>query len=203
MKVTSVESISLDVDNYPISQLFQYAAQELKIKYVLLDPLKGNVSLHLKDINWNDFLYHLFKGGECIYKYQGEICYVGSRKNPELKSTKVLPLQFRSVDKLNEVFPSDLVKGIELKVFDELNSFVAQGDADRIQDFQQFLKKIDRLVPVVLIDVIIMEVTDTKGIETGIDAGLGRKTRRDRWNNSFGSGCNFKFILRLIIYWMI
>lgn len=175
VNVFSKDSISVDVDAYPLSTLFQYVAQQLQLKYILLNPLKGNVNIHVKNVTWDDFLYYLFKGGKSIYKCQDGICYVGDRKNLELKSTHLFPMKFRSVSKLKEKLPRDLVRGLEIQEFDELNSLVLQGDADRIKESEKFLKKIDRLVPVVLIDVIIMEVTDTKGLETGIEAGLGEK----------------------------
>jgi len=175
VQVQSADSITIDVDNYPVAQLFPYVAQQLHKKYATLNPLKGNVSLHLKNVSWDVFLYHLFKGGGSTYKFQNEVCFVGDRSNPELKTVRLVPLQYRSVDKLKEQFPADLMRGIDVKEFAELNSLVLLGDADRIYEFNLFLKKIDRLVPVVLIDVIIMEVTDTKGVETGIEAGLGEE----------------------------
>ncbi|MCT4601805.1 MAG: hypothetical protein N4A59_02720, partial [Marinifilum sp.] len=175
VQVQSADSISIDVDNYPVAQLFPYVAQKLHKKYASLNPLKGSVSLHLKNVNWGQFLYHLFKGGGSTYKFQNEVCFVGDRNSPELKTVKLVPLQYRSVDKLKEQFPADLIKGIDVKEFAELNSLVLLGDADRIYELDLFLKKIDRLIPVVLIDVIIMEVTDTKNVETGIQAGLGKE----------------------------
>ncbi|WP_110364000.1 type II secretion system protein GspD [Marinifilum breve] len=175
LTVHSMDSISIDVDNYPIAQLFQYVAQKVNCKYSILNPLKDNVSLHVKNISWKEFLYHLFKGSKSTYKFQKEVCFVGDRANPELKSIQLIPLQYRSVEKLTENFPADLSRGLNIKEFAELNSLVVMGDAERIFEFDLFLKKVDRLVPVVLIDVIIMEVTDTKGVETGIEAGLSKE----------------------------
>ena len=173
--VKNRDSISIAVDNYPVQNLFPFVASELKYKYAVLDPLKGNVSLHLKNVTWEKFLYHLFKGIESTYKYQDDVCFVGGRKNAGLKNSKLIPLQFRSVDKLIEVFPSDLVKGLEVKEFPELNSLIVMGDADRIYEFSSFIKQVDRMVPVVLIDVIIVEISDNESLETGIDMGLGEE----------------------------
>ncbi|WP_461630269.1 type II secretion system protein GspD [Labilibaculum euxinus] len=176
LEVLSSDDITIDVDNYPIDKLFPYVAQEVNQKYAILNTPKGNVNLHLKNVNWEEFLYYLFKGGASTYKFQNDVCFVGDRTNPEIKTIKLLPLQFRSVEKLKENFPADLTREIEIKEFAELNSFVVMGGADRIYEFNLFLKEVDRLVPVVLIDVIIMEVTDKRGEETGIEAGLGSES---------------------------
>lgn len=175
ISVKNRDSISISVDNYPVQNLFPFVASELKYKYAILDPLKGNVSLHLKNVSWEKFLYHLFKGIESSYKYQDDVCFVGKRSNVGLKNSKLIPLQFRSVDKLIEVFPADLVRGLDVKEFPELNSLIVMGDADRIYEFSSFIKQVDRMVPVVLIDVIIVEISDNESLETGIEMGLGEE----------------------------
>jgi len=172
VEVLGEESISIEVDNYSLEQLFLYVSQQLDKKYVVYNPIKGKVSLHVKNLSWEEFLYQAFKSTPSIYKYQDNYCFVGDRKSMGLKSTKVVSLQYRSVDKLKEVFPANEINGLDIKELPELNSLVVMGDADRIFEFEQFIKKIDRTIPVVLIDVIILEVSDTRSVETGIEAGL-------------------------------
>lgn len=176
VKVENENSISIDVDNYPLEKLFLYVAQQLNVKFVLFDPLKGNVSLHVRNISWNEFLFQIFKNSESVYKFQDDFCFVGARKSANLKTSQVIQLQFRSVDKLKDLFPASEIKGLEIKEFPELNSIIAIGDADRIYEFNKFIKMIDRSIPVVLIDVIILEVSDTRSVETGIEAGLSNET---------------------------
>lgn len=180
IEIKNKDSISISVDNYPIQNLFPFVASKLKYKYAILDPLNGSVSLHLKNVSWEKFLYHLFKGGESTYRYQDDVCFVGSRSNLGLKNTELIPLQFRSVSKLIEVFPQDLVRGLEVKEFLELNSFVVMGDADRIYEFIDFIKEVDRMVPVVLIDVIIVEFSDNHSLETGIEMGLNDESEKTK-----------------------
>ncbi|WP_321515379.1 type II and III secretion system protein [Marinifilum fragile] len=175
VEVLNEKEISIDVDNYSLEQLFLYVAQQLDEKYVIYNPIKGMVSLHVKNISWEEFLYQAFKSTQSIYKFQDDFCFVGDRKTMSLKTTELLSLQYRSVDKLKEVFPAAEIKDLDIKELAELNSFVVMGDADRIFEFKKFIKQIDKTVPVVLIDVIILEVSDTKSVETGIEAGLTDK----------------------------
>jgi type IV pilus assembly protein PilQ len=82
-------------------------------------------------------------------------------------------LQNRSVDKLTEVLPKDITGGLEVIEFPELNSLLVSGPAYQINDFNSFIKEIDKTVPVVLIEVIIMYVNKSFNVSTGIQAGLG------------------------------
>ncbi|PCH69846.1 MAG: hypothetical protein COC06_06530 [Bacteroidales bacterium] len=176
VEVENENSISINVDNYPLEKLFLYVAQQLNKKFVLFDPLKGKVSLHVKNISWNEFLFQTFKNSESVYKFQGDFCFAGARKSAGLKTSQVIQLQFRSVDKLKDLFPAQEIKDLEIKEFPELNSLIVMGDADRIYEFNEFIKQIDRSIPVILIDVIILEVSDTRGVATGLEAGLSKES---------------------------
>ncbi len=63
--------------------------------------------------------------------------------------------------------------GIEVKIDSELNSFVVSGPAARIERFKDFIHYIDKPVPVILIEVMILEVNRNSKIETGVSFGLG------------------------------
>lgn len=73
------------------------------------------------------------------------------------------------------VFPNEILNGLDIKVDTELNSFIVSGPSENISRFETFLKYIDKPVPVVLIEVMLLEVNRSAVIETGINAGIGNK----------------------------
>ena len=72
-----------------------------------------------------------------------------------------------------DIIPDDIKQDLELKVDIELNSIYAVGTSTKINRFKQFLNQIDRKVPMVLIEVMIIEVNKTASIEAGVTFGLG------------------------------
>jgi len=76
---------------------------------------------------------------------------------------------------IQQLFPNDLLAGIEVKVDTELNSFVVSGSAARIERFRDFVQYIDKPVPVILIEVMILEVNKNATVETGVSFGLGEE----------------------------
>ena len=56
-----------------------------------------------------------------------------------------------------KVFPSDIVNDLDIKIDYELNSFYVNGSAPKVERFKKFIKEIDKPVPVVLIEVMILE----------------------------------------------
>jgi type IV pilus assembly protein PilQ len=74
---------------------------------------------------------------------------------------------------IKKIIPAELLMGIEVKIDSELNSFVISGPAARIERFKDFIQYIDKPVPVILIEVMILEVNRSSTIETGVSFGLG------------------------------
>lgn len=80
-----------------------------------------------------------------------------------------------SSESILTIIPDEIKKGLDIKVDKELNSFLVNGPATNIERFETFIKYIDKPIPVILIEVMLLEVNKSKTIETGITAGIGEK----------------------------
>ncbi|MEM8507817.1 MAG: hypothetical protein AAF717_08305 [Bacteroidota bacterium] len=74
---------------------------------------------------------------------------------------------------LVNILPEEIKKDLDIKVDFELNSFFVSGPAAKIERFKRFIDEIDQPVPVVLIEVMIIEVRRSSIVETGISWGIG------------------------------
>ena len=74
---------------------------------------------------------------------------------------------------LLSVLPDEIKQGIDVKIDYELNSFYVMGAASKIERFKDFIKKIDKPVPVILIEVMLLEVSRNATIESGVSWGIG------------------------------
>lgn len=75
------------------------------------------------------------------------------------------------------IIPEEIKKDLDIKIDKELNSFIVNGPAENIQRFESFIKYIDKAVPVILIEVMLLEVSRSAVVETGISAGIGDKPK--------------------------
>lgn len=80
-----------------------------------------------------------------------------------------------SLSSIEDILPDDIKSGIDIKIDAELNSFVVSGPGIKVEKFKEFIKYIDKPVPVILIEVMILEVNRSAIVETGISFGLGEK----------------------------
>lgn len=73
------------------------------------------------------------------------------------------------------IIPDEIKKDLDIKIDKELNSFLVNGPEANINRFEAFLKNIDKAVPVILIEVMLVEVNTSVLVETGIEAGISDK----------------------------
>ena len=89
------------------------------------------------------------------------------------QAVKVFPMQFRTVDDLVDIIPEILKKDMDIKVFPDLNSLILSGSKRGVRDLESYLLEIDKSVPLISIDVVIVDATDRKSRSTGIKFGKG------------------------------
>jgi type IV pilus assembly protein PilQ len=174
LKSDAANHLTVEAINAPIVDLLAAASKELKINYFLFSEPKGNTSLNIKDETYDSFLNHLFNGTEYGFKKEGEIYMIGERNLEGLRATKVISLRYRTVEKVIDFIPADLKKGVEIKAFNDQNSLIVCGSQPRIDEIQAFLRDIDRVVPVISIEVMIIDINNSHTVSAGIKAGLGQ-----------------------------
>jgi type IV pilus assembly protein PilQ len=76
---------------------------------------------------------------------------------------------------LINILPSDLITDLNIQADFELNSFYVSGPSSSVKRFRNFIEKIDKPVPVILIEVMLIDVSKLSVVETGISWGIGNQ----------------------------
>lgn len=167
--------ITVDAQNVAISDLVNAVSKDLNKNYFLFNELKGNTTLKINDAGYDEFLKLLFNGTDFTFKKEGEIYLFGDRNLEGLRQSKLISLRNRTIEKVLDFIPAELKKGVDIKVFEDLNGLIVSGSQPRINELETFLRQVDLVVPLVHIEVIIADVRKSNTISTGISAGLGTK----------------------------
>ncbi|WP_212003302.1 secretin and TonB N-terminal domain-containing protein [Chitinophaga sp. HK235] len=169
--------ISLNVNAMPIRDVLRNIADQTGMNYFIYTDIQGNITANLSNIELEKALQYIFQGTEYTYRVEKDIYMIGNRLNEGLRTYKILQLQNRSMDSLIHLLPPELKKGVEVKEFKELNSLLLSGSAPDIEMIQAFVKQIDKVVPMITIEVILMDVKKGKSVKTGIRAGVSDSVR--------------------------
>jgi type IV pilus assembly protein PilQ len=167
------DSLLITVENAPVDAILVELNEEENFNYFISPGLEDAVTGRVIGKDINSILSYLFNGTDVAHKKVDNVFIVGKKKLIDYNEHKVVQLQNRSIDKILEFVPADLAESLEIIEFPELNSLFLTGPSYQIDEFELFVKEIDKVVPVVLIEVIIMYVNKSISVSTGIQAGLG------------------------------
>jgi len=133
---------------------------------LLNDPLKEGRSAGRLNNNNNSFS-----------NYNTSLSDQNNGTNNRFQNNNTPPLASTIVtsESILTIVPDEIKKDLDIKIDKELNSFLVNGPAANIDRFESFIKYIDKAVPVILIEVMLLEVNKSAIVETGISAGIGDK----------------------------
>jgi type IV pilus assembly protein PilQ len=164
--------LSIDAVNTPILDLVKSASADVGVNYFIYSDIKGSVTTRLNNISYEDFLSSLLQGTEYTYKREAGVYLIGDRRLEGLRSNRIVQLQHRSLDTIQMMIPAEWKKGVEIKEFREQNTLLLSGSAPQINEIENYIRQIDKVVPMVLIEVTLVDIRKGKSVKTGISAGV-------------------------------
>lgn len=155
------------------SEIIRAVSAELGRNYYLFTEMQEVTTVQVENVTYEKFLSYLLNGTDMTFKKEGEIYLIGNRNLEGLRDTRVVRFNNRTIKEMEEFIPPEMKEGVSIKVIEEMNSMVLSGSAPQINEIAAFLKDMDQVVPVVMIEVIIVDVNRTRTDEAGLDMGLG------------------------------
>jgi type IV pilus assembly protein PilQ len=154
------------------------AAEKLNINYFMYDnPQNETTTLLANGITFEDLLLHVFKGKPYTHKLVDEVFLIGKHETDGLRKTTLIQMENRTIESVTKTFPKALVDKIEIVEFPELNGFVVTGSDIQIIALKEYLKAIDKVVPNIEIEIMIVQYQKGFEVQTGLQAGLDDNQR--------------------------
>ncbi len=167
-----LKQISLNVVNSPIKDVIKAIAAQAGINYFIYSDLVGNTTANINNMEFNKALNFILKGTSYTYSISDGTYLIGERKNEGLRGREIMKLKYRSVDSIVAVIPKEIRQNVEIQEFKELNSILLSGSEPQIFEIENFIKQIDKTVPMVMLEVILLDVKKSKTISTGLKIGV-------------------------------
>lgn len=187
--LTSTGYLSVKANAADAADLLIDAAEKLNVTYFIYNkPENEKVTLLAENITFDDLLEHIFKGRKYTYKKKDNFYLIGEQGTEGLRVTEVIPLQNRSIESVLMSLPKVFFESVEIKEFIELNSLIVSGSKNIIDEMKLYIQQIDKVVPLVQIDVMIVQYNKSYDIQTGIKAGLDKQNKVQTGGTLFPTG---------------
>jgi len=171
----SVGDISLNVTGIPITDVINTISPAVKVNYFIYSELKDPVTANLSHVTYDELLANILNGTKYSYRHENGIYLIGDRDQDGVREVKVVRMKVPFSDWSGEGNPEKLKKELTIQEFPDLNSLILSGSPTVIREVRDFLTQIDEVVPLVLIEVIIIDFQNGYTLSTGLSAGLGDK----------------------------
>lgn len=184
--------VTLNVVNSPIKDIVKNMAEQAGINYFEYSDLAGSATANITDLDFEKALGLVLKDSHYTFTVDGDVYLIGDRKDEGLRTQRLIQLQYRSSDSLMDIIPKELREGVEIREFKELNGLLLSGSEPQIKEIEAFIRQVDKIVPMITLDVIILDVNKGKSISTGISAGTSDSVKPG--GNLLGpNGINYTF----------
>lgn len=170
---TDGDLVTVDAVDVPIAEIIAYVSHELLHNYFMYNKPTGNATLYIENASYDEFLSYLLNGTDYTYKNQDDIYLIGARTLEGLRTTKLIQFDNRTMEDMIQYIPADLKSQVEIKEFVDLNGIIVSGSYLALLEIEQFIREIDKVVPMVLIEVMIVDVANTTTFSGGVSAGIG------------------------------
>ena len=163
--------VTLNVVNAPLKDIVRNMAEQARINYFEYSDLSGNATASVTGMEFGKALKFILQDSKYTFSIDHGVYMIGDRRDEGLRQQRLVQLHNRSVDSLVAVIPADLRQGVEIKEFKELNGILLSGSGPQVDEIERFLQQIDKVVPMITLEVILLDVTKGRTVSTGISAG--------------------------------
>lgn len=159
-----------------LTSIITQSAELLNISYFFYDkPSDETTTLVASEIGFDDLLKHIFKGKKYAYKKAEELYFIGNQNTEGLRTTELIQLENRTIELVLATLPKALIEDVEVKEILELNGIVVSGSKRKIIELKEFVRAIDKVVPMIQIEVLIVQYLKSSDVQTGLKAIIGEE----------------------------
>ncbi|MEL1244918.1 type II and III secretion system protein [Flavobacterium sp. DGU11] len=175
IKVNPAGFLTIKANAADAAEIIIDAAEKLNITYFLYNkPENEKTTLLADNITFDDLLEHIFRGKKYTFKKEDSFYLIGEQSTEGLRITELIQLENRSIESVLLSLPKIFFERVEIKEFVELNALIVSGSKTTIDELKLYIKQIDKVVPLVQIDVMIVQYKKSYDIQTGLTAGLDK-----------------------------
>jgi len=172
VRLLGPDSVSVFAENASLTSILKEIGEKCGLSYILTSPSDKKINIQVTGSGFDNVFTSVLAGSELTFRKSNGIYFIGKTDTPELMTQRIIPLRYRSVDSIAYAIPEDLLNNVEMRVFTELNSVFLSGPQTGVEAVTDFIRQIDKIVPVISIELLIIDYSTSYTISTGIEAGL-------------------------------
>lgn len=166
--------LAISANDADATTLISEASELLGIDYFFYQkPEDVFVTMEVDNIDFDSLLDHALKGESYTSKKWEDSYLIGLRTSEGLRVSELIQLENRTIENVLSVLPKAWLEDVEIQEFIELNGLLVSGSRPVIDQLKQIVRSLDKVVPLVQIEVLIVQYQKSHDVQTGLQAILG------------------------------
>lgn len=186
------EKLTLNFQKIDVREALNVIADFTETNMVISDTVKGNITLRLKDVPWDQAFDIILQSRGLDMRKSGNVIQVAPREEIAAKEkieltsrqeiseledlrTESFPISYQKADALAALLSSDkqriLSKRGSAVVDARTNTLFVQDTSDRLEEARKLIKQVDVPVRQVMIEARVVEASDKFGKNLGVRLG--------------------------------
>ncbi len=167
--------VSMEVNGASLDEVIRSIATQSGIDIFIYDNISGAITAKVDSVPVDDAFRFLLQNTKFTFWKDRAIYFIGSREMSEQKTTVVIPLKhiMAEEESIAKLLPPSISKDAVIKYDNEHNAIVVIGSFDVVASTQEFIEKIDKPVPQVLIEALVVDFNISKIRQFGLSVFTG------------------------------
>lgn len=174
LSIDSLGMITALIERGSVRDIIIDLCEQQKLNYFFVSPIDQQTAIYVKGVDFEALLSVMLTGTTYSYYVENDIYVFGvAGKENNMTSVRVVPMHTRSVTTIVDLIPDNLKTGLQIKEFVDLNSVVVSGNQKAVSRVDAFIRSVDKRVPQVTIEILIVDANRSQTMESGIRLGIG------------------------------
>lgn len=174
LKLNDNGFLSIKAFDANATEIITKAAELLNIGYAMYDkPDEIASTISSDQMDFDTLLDHVFKGKKFTVNVKDNFYLIGKETSAGLRTSELIQLENRTIESVLATLPKSLTQDVDIQEFVELNGMLVSGSKPVIEELRHVIRKLDKVVPLVQIEVLIVQYQKGYTVQTGLQAILG------------------------------
>ncbi len=165
--------ISINTKEGNIRDIIELISDTLNVSYSFVSDINGIKNINFQNVPYNEFLSLMLNNTEYSFHNKQGTYFIGKKAKELFMTTDLIYLNYRGCESIQELIPSNLKKSVEIIEATEYNALIVTGSEQDVYALKCFINDIDKTIPVIQIEILIVDIQKDYSISTGITAGTG------------------------------
>lgn len=176
---------SVEVEQTPIAQVISALAARSSAGFVIYGAPAGIVTLKMGAMGVDKLLESVLSGTDHTFWRRDSVYYIGPSTVPSVSNSDLLVLRHIKAEEAFEALPQSLSRNAQIKVVKSHNGLLVTASRDVIDGIRQVLLRMDKPVPQILIEALVVDVDMDKVREVGLRLFLGKGNTGGNSRNAY------------------